>query len=378
MPYFDHAATTKPLDSVITTISKSMERDYYNPASLYDAAKDVEKKIKNAYIEIAKTLNCTPDELIQTSGATESTNMAFKGLFTKYGHRLNKIIASAADHDASLNTLKFLEAKGAEVVLLKPNKDGLLDLDELKSHLDSKTLLVSILHTNNETGVVQDLNAISKIVREHAEQAFIHADLVQSWGKVELNLNSLDIDLASFSGHKIHGPKSTGLLYIRSQTYPEALIHGGGQQNGWRSGTEDWPLLSGLTEAAKSIYTNFEENNTKVSELRDFLVPELKSLGATINFPNAIPHILSISFPKYRGETLLHMLASEGVYVSTSSACNAKSAAVSHVLTACNMDRKQAEGTLRISLDSSNTIEEAEELLKAMRKVIQQMIDWGM
>ena len=378
MPYFDHAASTKPYDAVVDLISETMKNDFYNPASLYKPAKDLSRKMAAAYNNVANNLNCSATELIQTSGATESTNMAFKGLYSRYGHRLKKIIASSADHDASLNTLKYLKTKGAEVVLLDPDKNGLLNLSELEDVLDENTLLVSILYVNNETGVVQDLNKLSHIIRKNAPQAYIHADLVQALGKVKIDLKELDIDLASFSGHKIHGPKSSGLLYIRDKVYPEALIHGGGQQNGLRSGTEDWPLLSGLSLSVELACRNIDINNEKVWNLRQKLLPKLIELGAIVNFPNSIPQILSVSFPKYRAETLLHMLEANEIYLSTSSACNAKSSQISHVLQACKMNREQAEGTLRISLDQSNTEEEIDELIEVFRRIIKQMEDWGM
>lgn len=377
MIYLDHAATTKPHKEVIEAMTTAMREDYFNPAALYKPAKDISRKIETAYGLIAQSLNTDAEELVFTSGATEATNMAIKGMFYKYGERLNKIIASSADHDATLSTLKYLERQGAEVVLLNPRKDGSLDLNELESHLDDKTLLVSILDVNNETGVVQDMENISAIVRRKAPQAFIHADLVQSWGRLKLNLKEMDIDLASFSGHKIHGPKSTGLLYVREGVYPDALIHGGGQQNGLRSGTEDFPLLMGLAQAAHLLETKFEANKSQVKKLRKILVPGLVSLGATINFPGAVDEILSISFPGQRAETVLHMLEAEGLFVATSSACNAKSGEISHVLKALNMDNKQAEGTIRISLDASNTEEEMHEAVRIFTSVIEQLKDWG-
>ncbi len=377
MIYLDHCATTRAYDEVIDTIAQAMREDYLNPSALYKPAKDIKRKIDEAYNYIAQTLNCQPDELIFTSGATESINMAFKGLFYKYGKRLNKIIATSSDHDSSLDTLKYLKTQGADVVLLNPDENGFIDPAELESHLDDKTLLVSILHVNNETGVIQDTENLVKLIRDKSPDAFIHLDLVQAWGRMLLNLTEMNIDLASFSAHKIHGPKNTGLLYKRTGIFPDALIHGGGQQDAWRSGTEDYPNLAGLAKAVEIQTNNFDSHKEQVKRLREILIPGLENLGAVVNFPDSIEEIVSISFPGQRAETILHMLEYEDVYVATSSACNAKSGEISHVLKAMKMNDEQARGTIRISLDASNTEEEMHETIAIFDKVITQLKDWG-
>ena len=376
MIYLDHAATTKAYPEVIQAMKKAMEEDYFNPASKYKAARAVEKKIKACYKDLAKLFNVKPEELIQTSGSSESTNTVFKGLYQRYHKRLNKIIVSKADHDASIETAKYLEEQGAEVVYLDVDRDGQIDKKQLAQALDENTLLVSILLVNNETGVIQDIDALSKLIRSRAKNAYIHADLTQAWGKLELDLSEMDIDFASFSAHKIHGPKGTGLLYKKEGVYLDPLIHGGGQQDNLRSGTENYPALLGMTIAAKKQAQDFSENRLKVQELNDYLSPKLEALGAIINFKEAVPEILSVSFPNYRAETLLNILEAHDIYLASSSACNAKNADISHVLKASKMDRLQAQGTIRISLDPSNTKDELAKLVEVLDEALETLKAW--
>ena len=264
MIYLDHSATTKPYKEVCDTVCRALREDFWNPASMYRPAAAVAGKMKTAFASLASDLGCEPSELIQTSCATEASNMALKGLFSRYGTRLNTIIATEADHDATLSTLNYLEQHGARIILLKPLKNGLIDPDDLEHVLDERTLCVSLLWVNNETGVVQDLETLCKVIRRKAPECFIHADMVQAWGKIDFSLQDLDVDLASFSAHKIHGPKGTGLLYKRKKVIPDVLIHGGGQQNGWRSGTENWPLLAGMAKASAMQKESFARRKERV------------------------------------------------------------------------------------------------------------------
>lgn len=378
MIYLDHAATTRPYPEVVETVCQAMGEDFWNPSSMYKPSREIARRMKDAMIRLAMGLGCEPDELIQTSCATEATNMALKGLFSRSGRRLNTIIATEADHDATLETLRYLEGQGARVILLKPTREGLIDPEELEKALDEKTLAVSILYVNNETGVCQPLETLTGLIRSKAPQAFIHADMVQAWGKLPLNLKRSGVDLASFSAHKIHGPKGVGLLYKSQKTMPDPLIHGGGQQRGWRSGTENWASLAGMAKASELQFLSFEERKAKVTDLSRKLREGLTELGAVLSFPDALPEITSASFPGLRGETLLHMLEDEEIYVSTSSACQSGSGAISHVLKACRMDKKKAQGTLRISVDAANTAEEIDTFLRVLRLKLDQLKAWQM
>lgn len=378
MVYLDHCATTKPYPDVIRAVSDALEEDFWNPASNYKPAKDVSRKMSEAFASLASDLSCEPDELIQTSGATEATNMALKGLFTRYGRRLDTLIASEADHDATLSTLNFLSQQGARVLFLKPLRRGNLDPEDLEQVLDEKTLCVSILWVNNETGTVQDLETLTELIRRKAPQAYIHVDMVQAWGRLDFRLRDLDIDLASFSAHKIHGPKGTGLLYKRRNVMLDPLIHGGGQQNGLRSGTDSWPLLAGMAKASEIQKRTFAERKERVKKLSSEMKAGLKRLGGELNFPEALPEIISVSFPGLRAETLIHMLDDQAVYVSNSSACQAGSKAVSHVLRALSLDKKKAQGTLRISLDASDSEEDVKAALEAIERSLGQLKAWSM
>lgn len=376
MIYLDHAATTKPYPEVTEAVRAAMAEDFYNPSSLYRPAKAVEKQEQRAFATLAETLGCEPEELVQTSSATEATNHALKGLFSRYGKRLNRIIATASDHDATLSTLTYLAAHGADVVLLTPGRDGLIDPAKLSSALTDKTLAVSLLLVNNESGVVQDFASLIPLIRERAPKAYVHADLVQAWGKMKVNLHALDVDLASFSAHKIHGPKGVGLLYHKKSVLPDPLIHGGGQQKGFRSGTDNWPLLSGMAVAAAGQDATLAERLEKILKSRTYLEIELQKLGGVVNFPGSVPAIMSVAFPGLKGETLVHMLEEQDIYLSTSSACHAGSKA-SHVLRACKVPAEQAAGTLRISLDAENSREELETFVKTLSACIEQLKRWA-
>lgn len=378
MIYLDHTATTKPYPEVIKTLAETMGENYYNPASMYQAGLKIARARRNLFNQLGQDLGCTGENLIQTSGATESTNMAFKGLYSKYGKRLNELVVLRSDHHATLETAQFLESQGAKVHYLEPDRQGHLRPERLLRVLNDKTLLVSLLYVNNESGTILNLPELVSLIRQNAPQAFIHGDLVQAWGKLPINLEAMNLDLASFSGHKIHGPKSIGLLYRKDKCYPDALIHGGGQQNNWRSGTEDYPLLKALAVASKKHVGTMEESRPVLDNYVRILHETVRKLGGLINFPNALPEIQSIAFPGLRGQTLMNMLEKSGALVSTSSACQAKNTGVSHVLSAMGVDREEAEGTLRISLDRTNTLEEIKTFCKILEEQVNLLRKWGM
>lgn len=376
MIYLDHCATTRPYSEVVTAVSTATAADFWNPSSMYRPAKALDRRRQAALQSLASLLGCQAEELIQTSCATESTNMALKGLFARYGKRLDRIICCASDHDATLATCDYLATHGADIIRLKPRADGRIDPADLVDALNDRTLLVSILHVNNETGVVQDLETLVPLIREHAPKAFIHGDLVQSWGRIRFSLRRLDLDLASFSAHKIHGPKGVGLLYRKAKVLPDPLIHGGGQQKGWRSGTDNWPLLHGMQIAAEIQAESFVQRKAKVNAHRAYLSKELTKLGAVFNFTDTVAEICSVSFPGLRGETILHMLEEEEIYLSTASACQTGSGKVSHVLQACGVPLDRAQGTLRISLDALNTEAELEYLVQTLKAKLEQLRQW--
>lgn len=376
MIYLDHAATTKPYKEVTEVQALSMDEEFFNPSSSYKVAKDLARKITSEFQSLAQDLDCSPDELIHTSGATEASNHVIKGLFQQYGRRLNHFVCLASDHDCTLKPLESIESLGAQVSYLKPTKETKYDLEELSSVLNNKTLLVNILYVNNESGTLQAIEKICALIRERAANAFILGDFVQAWGKVEFSMRKIDVDFAIFSGHKIHGPKGNGLLYFRGKSLPTPLIHGGGQQNNMRSGTENLAGLRAMAMASRMQKESFTVRKARTQKFRDKLANHIERLGGIINFPHSIPEIMNVSFPGLRGETILHMLEAKEVFISTSSACQARSGRISHVLEAIAMPRIQAEGSIRISLDGSNTPEEIEKFCILLENEVTTLRQW--
>lgn len=376
MIYLDHAATTKPYPEVLDVMRRSAEEEFFNPASAYKVAKDLGRSMQDAFRSLAEDLSCKPENLVHTSSATEATNHILKGLYGTYGKRLNHFVCLESDHDATLQTCKYLEQTGAKVSYIKPQRNGQILDEDLIQVLNDKTLCVSLLYVNNESGIVLDIDHLSSIIRQFAPNAFIHADLVQAWGKIPLALNQLDIDFASFSAHKIHGPKGSGLLYKRTHKTIDSLIHGGSQQGNWRAGTENLSTLKAMALASKIQCKTFADRKSKVKDYANIVKDTVLNLEGEINFPNSIPEILNVSFPGLRGETILHMLEAKEVYVSTSSACNAKSGTISHVLKACSIPQEVAQGSIRISLDATNTLDEIENFCMILEQEINTLRQW--
>ncbi|MFP4016956.1 MAG: cysteine desulfurase family protein [Halanaerobiales bacterium] len=352
--YLDNSATTRPLDEVVDIVSETLRKNYGNPSSLHNKGLAAEKIMKNARNKIASKLSVDPGEIYFTSGGTESNNLAVKGIAYNYQNRGKHLITTGVEHASVLEVFLSLEEEGFEVTYLKPDKYGYISLEELSENIKENTTLVSIIHINNELGTIQPLSKIGKIIKEKNKNTFFHTDCVQSFGKVLLKPEESNLDLLTISGHKIHGPKGIGALYKRKGVEIKAQMLGGGQEDGVRCGTENVPGIAGLIPAVDALPDFDTQNpyNKELDKLKKHFIKKVKKIKRDfiINSPeDSAPHIVNISFPGTRGEVLVHSLESEGIYVSTGSACHSKSKEKSHVLRAIGLPAEQIDGTIRIS-----------------------------
>jgi cysteine desulfurase len=365
--YFDNSATTKPYDQVIEVMKDNMENYYGNPSSAYSLGIKSENKMNECRDIIASTINCSRDEIIFTSGGSESNNFLIRG-FLKPG---NGVITTKIEHPSILNTCKYLESIGVKVTYLNVDEKGKIDIDELLDHIDKDTVVVSIMHTNNETGALQDIENIGKAIKKKSSRVKFHVDAVQAYGKYKIDVKKCNIDMLSVSGHKIHGPRGIGFAYLKKGLHPRPLIYGGGQERNFRSGTENLAGICGLAEASKIIYKNYENNFNKVCELKNYFIQRLKDIpNVKINSIGEIysPYVLSVSFLGVKGEVLLHMLEDKNIFVSTGSACSAKNNEYSHVLKAIGLKNDEIRGTIRFSFSEFNTKEEVDYTIDVLNK----------
>lgn len=375
MYYFDNSATTRPSKAVIAAMAEAMEECWGNPSSLHTLGYEAEKKLTQARREILKGLNVRDSkaELIFTASGTEADNLALMGcMHAKEKNKGKKLITTKAEHPAVLRAAEQLEKEGFEVVYLAcPN--GKLDTEGYINALDKNTVMVSIMAVNNEVGTVNDLKKFFTLAKAVSPDIVTHSDAVQAFMKIRLAPESLKCDMMTLSAHKIHGPKGIGALYVSPEIIKrKALvpyIHGGGQEKGLRSGTENLPAIVGFAEAVKAgVYPE------SVKELKEYIISGLDSEIKT-NIPEkAAPHILNITLPDIRSETMLHFLSSKGIYVSSGSACSSNSNHANYVLPDFGLTSKEADSSIRISLDSSLTKTDADILLQALTQGIRTLV----
>ena len=356
--YLDNSATTKPYKEVVDEVSKVMIEYYGNPSSIYSLGVKAKDKLNECKKFIANTINCDRDEIIFTSSGSESNNFLLKGLLKENDH----LITTKIEHSSILNTCKELEGLGVKVTYLDVDCLGRIDINSLKEKIREDTKLVSIMHVNNEIGVVQDIETIGRVIKEVKKDIIFHVDIVQSYGKYSIDVKGWNVDLLSASGHKIHGPRGIGFAYIRKGIFPKPLINGGGQENNLRSGTENLPGACGFAKAAEIIYKNREENFNKVKELKRYFIEKISKIeGVIINSPLAedfSPYVVSLSFYGIRSGKILFYLQEKGIYVSKSSACSSRKLKDSHVLLSINLHPEAIKGSLRVSFSEHNTKEE--------------------
>lgn len=375
--YLDNGATTQPFASVREVMLKTLEEDFGNPSSLHTKGVEAEKYVKEAKEQIAKSLKADPKEIVFTSGGTESNNMALIGGALANQRAGKHIITTGIEHASVHNPLIFLEAMGFEVTYLPVDAKGHIRLPELLETIREDTILVSIMYVNNEIGAVMDIEAIGKAIKEKKPDIVFHVDAIQAYGKYRIYPKRLNIDLLSVSGHKIHGPKGIGFLYIRDKVKIKPIIYGGEQQKGMRSGTENVPGIAGLSQAVKEIYDNHEEKIKGLYELKKYFIEEIEKLpGTTVNgiqglsIEQTAPHIISVSFEGVRSEVLLHALEDKAIYVSSGSACSSNHPAISGTLRGIGVKKELLDSTLRFSLSVLTTKEEIDLALEALEELL--------
>lgn len=372
--YLDNSATTRCSKAAADKMVLLLTEDYGNPSSLHMKGVIAEKYINEAKKKIAKTLKCQEKEIVFTSGGTESNNLAIIGSAMANQRAGKHIITTQVEHASVANTMKFLEGNGFEVTYLGVDHDGRISLEELKSAMRPDTILVSIMQVNNEIGAVMQVEEAGKLIKEINPNTLFHVDAIQSYGKLHISPKNMSCDLLSVSGHKIHGPKGSGFLYIKDKTKIKPIIYGGGQQKGMRSGTENVPAIAGLGVAAEEIYTDLDKKIEAMYELKSHFINEVTKIdGVTVNGltdKTSAPHIVSVSIQGVRAEVILHTLEDKNIYVSAGSACSSNKPAVSATLKAIGLPNELLDSTVRFSFCVDTTIEEIDYAIEVMQDVI--------
>lgn len=381
--YLDNSATTRVHPQVVAAMVEMMETDYGNPSSLHRMGLSVEKKMNKAREQVAKVLSAKPKEIFFTSGGTEANNLAIRGAAHQYQNRGKHLITTQIEHPSVLNPFKRLEREGFRVTYLKVSNEGFVNLDELKAAITPETILVSIMHVNNELGSVQPIQEVGALVKARDQRILLHVDAVQSFGKFPLHPQKMKIDLLTLSGHKIHGPKGVGAIYVNEKIRLQPLIEGGGQERDLRSGTENIPGIVGLGLAAELIEKERTHSMAHLRELKGWFLQEVHRVipEVKINGPQSLndletgrsaPYIINLSFPGLKGEVLLHALEDEYIYVSTGSACHSRQSGPSHVLQAIGLKSRELESALRFSLSYQTTKEELEVVLSHLPGLVKE------
>jgi cysteine desulfurase len=358
--YLDNASTTQPFDEVIEVVTGVMRNNYGNPSSLHRLGIEADKIIKDARDIIAKSMGASPAEIFFTSGGTESNNWAIIGAAIRRKKLGNHIITTKIEHPSVLGAIKYLEEAGFDVDYLNVDEKGTINHLELENKLKDKTILVSVIHVNNETGSILPIKEIATKVKLRTQNAYIHVDGVQGYCKVDFDARITPIDLYSCSGHKIGGPKGIGALYKRANTNINQIFFGGGQERGSRSGTENVHNIAGFASAVKKYMDNRKSYLNIMMECKEKLTMGIldRIPSAKVNSPeDSAPHILNISFPGVKGEILLHCLEGSNIFVSTGSACSSKKTTHSHVLEGMGIGPKHIEGAVRFSFSPFTSVD---------------------
>ena len=372
--YLDNSATTRCYQEVCEIMVKTMREDYGNPSSMHMKGVESEKYIKEASSSIAKTLKVNEKEIYFTSGGTESDNWALIGTALANQRKGKHIITTAIEHPAVSAPCEFLEKQGFTVTKLGVDSQGRISLEELEQAITPETILVSVMYVNNEIGTVQPIAEIGNLIKRKNPGTYFHVDAIQAYGKYRILPKKMKVDMLSVSGHKIHGPKGIGFLYIDEKVKIFPYIYGGGQQKGMRSGTDAVPQVAGLGIAAEKIYGNLEENVNHMRKLRDYFTEELQKIDQVVvhgaDGEECAPHIVSVAFVGVRSEVLLHTLEDREIYVSAGSACSTHKRSGSPTLTAIDLPKNQMESTVRFSFCEDTTREELERTIEVLREVL--------
>ena len=376
--YLDHNATTPVHPEVLEAMLPFMTEQFGNGSSIHTYGREARNAIDDAREQVAALINAkSPSEIVFTSTGTESDNYAIKGIAELQQSRNsgNHIITSSIEHHAVLHTCQYLEKRGFEVTYLPVDRYGRIQLDDLREAVRDTTILISIMHANNETGAIEPIGEICNIAQE--QRIPVHTDAVQSVGKLAVDVQALGVSMLSLSAHKIYGPKGIGALYVRRGTRLENLLHGGSHERNRRAGSENVPSIVGIGEAAalakKDREANIEHLNQLTGKLRQGLHEGIDRIHENSDSENSLPGTLNISFEYIEGESLILRLDMEGICVSTGSACTSGSMEPSHVLAALGLPPQLAQGTVRFSLGKDNTEAEIDEVIEKVPKVVEQM-----
>ncbi len=373
--YLDNSATTAVTGETAELIRHIMTVDYGNPSSMHNKGVEAERYIREAKGIFAEILKVSEKEIIFTSGGTESDNMAIIGSALANRRRGKHIITTVIEHPAVLEAFRFLEEMGFEAEYLPVNQYGILEEDTLKSALREDTVLVSVMYVNNEIGAIEPIERLGRIIKEFSSEIIFHVDAVQAFGKFKINPYREHIDLLSVSSHKIHGPKGTGVIFIKDRTKIRPITYGGGQQKNMRSGTENVAGIAGMAHAAKLLYDAFDKDIEKMYALKEYFINEISKIeGTYINGKTgreSAPHVVSVSFEGItKSEVLLHALEDKGIYVSSGSACASNHPALSGTLQAIGVKRELLTATLRFSFSVFTTKEELEYTVNTLKELL--------
>ncbi len=370
--YFDNAATTKLDDEVLKEMLPYLKDNYGNPSSIYKLGREARKAIEDSREKIAKVLNCKANEIYFTAGGSESDNTAIKGIAKANKKRGNHIITSKIEHPAVLETCKQLEKEGFEITYISVDEKGIVNLEELKKSIKPTTILITIMFANNEIGTIQPIEEIGKIAKEN--NIYFHTDSVQAVGSIKIDVQKLNIDSLSLSGHKFYGPKGVGALYVKTGIPFEKFISGGHQERNKRAGTENVAGIVGIGKAIELAYENLDEYNKKIKELRDYYVKQVEEKIPYIkingDMEKRLPGNSNISFRFIEGEGLFLNLDLKGICASSGSACTSGSLEPSHVLLAIGLPHEIAHGSLRVSIGKYNTKEEIDYLIENLMEIV--------
>lgn len=368
--YFDNSATTPVYPEVRDLMVKIMEEDYGNPSSLHMKGVTAARYIKDARESLAGEMKVMSKEIVFTSGGTESNNMALIGGALANRRAGNKIITTSVEHASVGSPMDFLADMGFDVVRIGVDSSGQIDMDQLMSEVDDDTIIVSVMYVNNEIGTVMPIADIARLIKEKNPNVLFHVDAIQAFGKYRIYPKRMGIDMMSISGHKFHGPKGVGALFIRDRVKVKPIIYGGGQQSGMRSGTENVPGIAGMALAAEITYNGLEEKMEHLRQLKEHLISELTQIDDVYSNSGDAPHIASITFKGVRSEVMLHALEEREVYVSSGSACSSNKQHASGTLKAIGLPQDKLESTLRFSFSPENTMEQVDYAVECCRQLL--------
>lgn len=372
--YFDNAATTKIIPEVREIMLETMDVEYGNPSSMHLKGVEAEKYVRYARNVISRQLKCEPKEIIFTSGGTESNNLALIGIALANKRAGNHIITTGIEHASVYNPVLYLQELGFRVTFLRVDKKGKVDLTHLRESLCEDTILVSAMAVNNEIGAVEPIEEMGNIIKEynkeHGKKIRFHVDAVQAFGKQVIFPKRIGVDAMSISGHKIHGPKGSGALFVDGSVKIKPILYGGGQEKGMRSGTENTAAIAGIGKAAEVICGRLDENREKMNAAKITLIQGATAIEGVTDNSGEATHIASLSFEGVRSEVLLHALEEKGIYVSAGSACSSNHPAISGVLKAIGIEKDLLDSTLRFSFCEYNTVEEAEYTVKVLQQLL--------